>query len=57
MRAAITTRYGFPEVVEVRAVPTPTPADNEVLVRVCASSVCFGDRIFRSGQQTDPARE
>ena len=35
--------------VEVREVPTPTPADNEVLVRVRASSVCFGDRIFRSG--------
>ncbi len=35
--------------MEVREVPTPTPADNEVLVRVHASSVCFGDRIFRSG--------
>ena len=34
MRAAVTTRYGGPEVVEVREVPTPTPADNEVLVRV-----------------------
>ena len=49
MRAAVTTRYGRPEVVKVREVPTPTPADNEVLVRVRASSVCFGDRIFRSG--------
>jgi NADPH:quinone reductase-like Zn-dependent oxidoreductase len=49
MRAAVTTRYGLPEVVEVREVPTPTPADNEVLVRVRASSVCFGDRILRSG--------
>ena len=49
MRAAVTTRYGLPEVVEVREVPTPTPADNEVLVRVRASSVGFGDRIFRSG--------
>ena len=49
MRAAVTTRYGLPEVVEVREVPTPTPADNEVLVRVRASSVCFGDRMFRSG--------
>src|SRR5687767_15594899 len=49
MKAAVTTRYGLPEVVEVREVPTPTPADNEVLVRVRASSVCFGDRIFRSG--------
>jgi len=49
MRAAFTTRYGPPEVVEIREVPTPTPADNEVLVRVRASSVCFGDRMFRSG--------
>ena len=49
MRAAVTTRYGLPEVVEVREVPTPTPADNEVLVRVRASSVSFGDPIFRSG--------
>jgi NADPH:quinone reductase-like Zn-dependent oxidoreductase len=49
MRAAVTTRYGPPEVVEVREVPTPTPADNEVLVRVRASSVCFGDRILRRG--------
>jgi NADPH:quinone reductase-like Zn-dependent oxidoreductase len=42
-------RYGPPEVVEVREVPTPTPADNEVLVRVRASSVCYGDRMLRSG--------
>jgi NADPH:quinone reductase-like Zn-dependent oxidoreductase len=49
MRAAVTTRYGPPEVVEVREVPAPSPADNEVLVRVRASSVCYGDRILRSG--------
>jgi NADPH:quinone reductase-like Zn-dependent oxidoreductase len=49
MKAAVTTRYGPPEVVEVREVPTPAPADNEVLVRVRGSSVCFGDRMFRSG--------
>ena len=49
MKAAVTTRYGSPEVVEVRDVPAPAPADNEVLVRVRASSVCFGDRMFRSG--------
>ena len=49
MKAAVTTRYGPPEVVEVGEVPTPAPADNEVLVRVRASSVCYGDRIFRRG--------
>jgi len=49
MRAAVTTRYGPPEAIEVREVAAPTPAHNEVLVRVRASSVCYGDRLLRSG--------
>ena len=49
MRAAVTTRYGPPEVVEVREVAAPIPARNEVLIRVLGSSVCYGDRMFRSG--------
>lgn len=49
MRAAVTTGYGPPEVVEVQEVPAPFPTDHEVLIRVLASSVCYGDRIFRNG--------
>ncbi|HEX6997325.1 MAG TPA: alcohol dehydrogenase catalytic domain-containing protein [Gammaproteobacteria bacterium] len=49
MKAAVTSRFGPPEVVEIREVPTPTPANHEVLVRVRASSVCFGDRMLRRG--------
>jgi len=49
MRAAVTTRFGPPEAIEVREVAAPTPAHNEVLVRVRASSVCYGDRLLRSG--------
>ena len=49
MKAAITTRYGGPEVLEIREVPAPVPGDDEVLVRVHASSVCYGDRIIRQG--------
>lgn len=49
MKAAIVTRYGPPEVVEIRDVPSPVPARDEILVRVRASTVCFGDRIVRSG--------
>jgi NADPH:quinone reductase-like Zn-dependent oxidoreductase len=49
MRAAVVTRYGPPEVLEIRDVPAPVPQDNEVLVRVHASTVCFGDRIIRRG--------
>src|SRR5579863_4994498 len=43
MKAAVITRYGPPEVVQVREVGRPTPKDNEVLVRVCASTVCAAD--------------
>ena len=49
MKAAIVTRYGGPEVFEIRDVPPPVPGDHEVLVRVHASSVCFGDRMIRQG--------
>jgi NADPH:quinone reductase-like Zn-dependent oxidoreductase len=49
MKAAVVTRYGPPEVLEIRDVPAPVPADDEVLVRVHASTVCYGDRIIRQG--------
>ena len=40
MKAAVVTRYGPPEVFEIRDVPAPVPRDHEVLVRVHASTVC-----------------
>jgi NADPH:quinone reductase-like Zn-dependent oxidoreductase len=43
MKAAFQDRYGPPEVVEVREVPTPVPADGQVLVRVEAASVNRAD--------------
>jgi NADPH:quinone reductase-like Zn-dependent oxidoreductase len=49
MKAAVVTRYGPPDVVEIRDIPAPLPRDNEVLVRVHASTVCYGDRFIRSG--------
>lgn len=39
MRAAVRYRYGAPEVVEVRDVDRPRPADDGVLIRVRACSV------------------
>jgi NADPH:quinone reductase-like Zn-dependent oxidoreductase len=39
MKAAIITRYGSPDVVEVRDAPKPTPAVDEVLIRVHAATV------------------
>ena len=39
MKAAVRDRYGPPEVVELREIDTPAPADDEVLVHVRAASV------------------
>jgi NADPH:quinone reductase-like Zn-dependent oxidoreductase len=43
MRAAVHERYGPPEVLQVKEVDRPVPADGEVLVRVHASSVTRTD--------------
>jgi NADPH:quinone reductase-like Zn-dependent oxidoreductase len=43
MRAAVTERYGPPEVVEIRQVPTPAPRAGDVLIRVHATTVSRTD--------------
>lgn len=43
MRAVVAPRYGSPDVLELRDVPRPTPAPDEVLVQVVAVSVTAGD--------------
>lgn len=48
MRAAVYGRYGPPEVVAIREVPTPVPRDHEVLIRVRATTVSSGDWRARS---------
>jgi NADPH:quinone reductase-like Zn-dependent oxidoreductase len=50
MQAAVHTRYGPPDVVRVVEVPTPKPKDNEVLVRVHATTVNRTDCGFRGAK-------
>jgi NADPH:quinone reductase-like Zn-dependent oxidoreductase len=50
MKAAVHTRYGPPDVVHVVDVPTPTAKDNEVLVRVHATTVNRTDCGFRGAR-------
>ncbi len=50
MRAAYVARYGPPEVVEFREVPTPQPRPGQVRTRVIPAAVTAGDRRVRSGE-------
>ncbi|MBF6414466.1 zinc-binding dehydrogenase [Nocardia cyriacigeorgica] len=53
MRAVYATKFGGPEVLEVREVPEPVPGPGEVLVDVATADVMFLDTRLRSGWGTD----
>ncbi len=50
MRAIVYSKYGPPEVASLMEVPKPLPKDNEVLVKVYASTVNRTDSGFRSAE-------
>jgi len=43
MRAIVCTAYGPPEVLRVADLPEPVPRDDEVLVRIRATTVSAAD--------------
>jgi NADPH:quinone reductase-like Zn-dependent oxidoreductase len=43
LKAAVRTRYGPPEVLQIKDVEKPVPGDNDVLVRIAATTVCAAD--------------
>src|ERR1700712_2066040 len=49
MAAAVLTRFGGPEALEVRSVPVPRPGRGEVLVRVGAAAINNTDLWTREG--------
>jgi len=54
MRAAVITKAGGPDVLEVRDVPRPVPGEGEVLVRVRASALNRADLLQRRGNYPAP---
>jgi len=50
MKAIVCTKYGPPEVLQLKEVEKPIPNDNEVLIKIHAASATISDCLVRSGK-------
>lgn len=54
MKAIVWTKYGSPDGLQLKEVNKPTPKENEVLIRIAATTVTAGDCELRRLNQLSP---
>jgi len=56
LKAIVYREYGAPEVLKIQEVEKPAPKENEVLIKVHAVSVNFGDLLARKFREISPSQ-
>ena len=56
MKAVICTKYGAPDVLEIAEAEKPAPKDDELLIRIMASALNYGDTRVRKLEAKEPLR-